>query len=144
MIVTLDDLDSNMLREILTTPKNALIKQYQKLLSYDGVDLEFDEGAIDAVTEIAIARKTGARGLRAILEDAMMDVMYDVPSNEGLQKCVVTADTINKKEKPILMYSKKSEKKKTTSKKSAKTKALPEQNIQPLSAVGAETSDKGE
>lgn len=144
LIVTLDDLDSNMLREILTTPKNALIKQYQKLLSYDGVDLEFDEGAIDAVTEIAIARKTGARGLRAILEDAMMDVMYDVPSNEGLQKCVVTADTINKKEKPILMYSKKSEKKKTTSKKSAKTKALPEQNIQPLSAVGAETSDKGE
>ena len=132
-----------MLREILTTPKNALIKQYQKLLSYDGVELEFDDGAIDAVTEIAIARKTGARGLRAILEEAMMDVMYDVPSNEGLQKCIVTADTITNKEKPILMYNKKSEKKKTT-KKNSKSKNLSETDSMPLFAAGAEAVNTGE
>lgn len=143
LIVTLDALDASMLREILTTPKNALIKQYQKLLSYDGVELEFDDGAIDAVTEIAIARKTGARGLRAILEEAMMDVMYDVPSNEGLQKCIVTADTITNKEKPILMYNKKSEKKKTT-KKNSKAKNVSETDSMPLFAAGAEEAGAGE
>lgn len=143
LIVTLDALNADMLREILTTPKNALIKQYQKLLSYDGVELEFDDGAIDAVTEIAIARKTGARGLRAILEEAMMDVMYDVPSNDGLQKCIVTADTITNKEKPVLMYNKKSEKKKTT-KKNNKAKNISETDSIPLFAAVAETVSTGE
>lgn len=143
LIVTLDALDADMLREILTTPKNALIKQYQKLLSYDGVELEFDKGAIDAVTDIAIARKTGARGLRAILEEAMMDVMYDVPSNEGLQKCVVTADTITNKEKPILMYNKKTEKKKTVKKNTKNKNSLDTDNAA-LFAVGAEELGLGE
>lgn len=143
LIVTLDALDSKMLKEILTMPKNALIKQYQKLLSYDGVELEFDNGAIDAVTEIAIARKTGARGLRAILEDAMMDVMYEIPSSEGLQKCIITEDTIKNGEKPIFVYSKKAEKKKTT-KKNTKNKTASDADGIPLIAAGAEAIDIGE
>ena len=143
LIVTLDALDSKMLKEILTMPKNALIKQYQKLLSYDGVELEFDNGAIDAVTEIAIARKTGARGLRAILEDAMMDVMYEIPSSEGLQKCIITEDTIKNGEKPIFVYSKKAEKKKTT-KKNTKNKMASDADSIPLIAAGAEAIDIGE
>ena len=143
LIVTLDALDSKMLKEILTIPKNALIKQYQKLLSYDGVELEFDNGAIEAVTEIAIARKTGARGLRAILEDAMMDIMYEIPSSEGLQKCIITEDTIKNGEKPIFVYSKKAEKKKTT-KKNTKNKTASDADSIPLIAAGAEAIDIGE
>lgn len=143
LIVTLDALDSKMLKEILTMPKNALIKQYQKLLSYDGVELEFDNGAIEAVTEIAIARKTGARGLRAILEDAMMDIMYEIPSSEGLQKCIITEDTIKNGEKPIFVYSKKAEKKKTT-KKNTKNKTASDADSIPLIAAGAEAIDIGE
>jgi len=121
LIVTLDALDAGMLREILTTPRNALIKQYQKLLSYDDVELEFDDGAIDAITEIAIARKTGARGLRAIVESAMLDVMYDVPSKDDVQKCIITAETIRNGVLPTLVY-KKADKKKGAAKKSLKNK----------------------
>lgn len=142
LIVTLDSLNAEMLREILTTPKNALIKQYQKLLSYDGVELEFDDGAIDAVTDIAIARKTGARGLRAILEDAMTEIMYEIPSSEGLEKCVVTEDTITKGEKPQLFYSKKADKKKSA-KKNNKNKTASAESM-PLIAAGAEDVDLGE
>jgi len=143
LIVTLDSLNAEMLREILTTPKNALIKQYQKLLSYDGVELEFDDGAINAVTDIAIARKTGARGLRAILEDAMTDVMYEIPSSEGLEKCIITEETILKSEKPQLIYSKKAEKKKTAKKNNKSKNAAGAESI-PLVAAGAEDIDLGE
>lgn len=143
LIVTLDSLTAEMLREILTTPKNALIKQYQKLLSYDGVELEFDEGAIKAVTDIAIARKTGARGLRAILEDAMTDIMYEIPSSEGLERCVITENTILKGEKPQLFYSKKAEKKKVA-KKNNKSKTVADSEALPLIAAGAEDIDLGE
>lgn len=143
LIVTLDSLTAEMLREILTTPKNALIKQYQKLLSYDGVELEFDEGAIKAVTDIAIARKTGARGLRAILEDAMTDIMYEIPSSEGLERCVITENTILKGEKPQLFYSKKAEKKKVA-KKNNKSKTVADSETLPLIAAGAEDIDLGE
>ncbi len=128
LIVTLDALDAGMLREILTTPRNALIKQYQKLLSYDDVELEFDDGAINAITEIAIARKTGARGLRAIVESAMLDVMYDVPSKDDVQKCIITEDTIKNGVQPTLIY-KKADKKKASAKKAVKNKedaAIPE------------------
>ena len=121
LIVTLDSLNADMLREILTTPKNALIKQYQKLFSYDGVELEFDDDAIDAITEVAIARKTGARGLRAIVESAMLDVMYDIPSKDDAAKCIITADTIRNAMPPTVIY-KKSDKKKGSSKKGAKSK----------------------
>lgn len=143
LIVTLDSLNAEMLREILTTPKNALVKQYQKLLSFDGVDLEFDDGAINAVTDIAIARKTGARGLRAILEDAMTDVMYEIPSGEGIEKCIITEATILNGEKPQLVYSKKADKKKTA-KKNTKTKNVAGTESIPLLAVGAEDIDLGE
>ena len=143
LIVTLDSLNAEMLREILTTPKNALVKQYQKLLSFDGVDLEFDDGAINAVTDIAIARKTGARGLRAILEDAMTDVMYEIPSGEGIEKCIITEATILNGEKPQLVYSKKADKKKTA-KKNPKTKNVAGTESIPLLAVGAEDIDLGE
>ena len=102
VIVTLQSLDREALRRILTEPKNALVKQYQKLLSYDGVDLEFDDGAIDEITDIAIARKTGARGLRAIIEDAMTDVMFEVPSLKDAQRCVVTRETITEKKSPMV------------------------------------------
>ena len=102
VIVTLQSLNREMLKRILTEPKNALVKQYQKLLSYDGVELEFDEGAIDEITDIAIARKTGARGLRAIIEAAMTDVMFEVPSLKDAQRCVVTRETITEKKSPII------------------------------------------
>lgn len=104
MIVTLNALDEEALKRIMTEPKNALIKQYQKLLSLDGVELEFDDEAISAVTKIAIERKTGARGLRAIVEKAMLDVMYSVPSESNVSKCIVTQDTIREGRPPKLAF----------------------------------------
>ncbi len=122
LIVTLDSLNADMLREILLTPKNALIKQYQKLLSFDDVELEFEDEAVDAITEIAIARKTGARGLRAILEAAMLDVMYDIPSKDDVLKCIITADTIRNGAAPTLVYKKTDKKKNASGGKRAKSK----------------------
>lgn len=103
-VVTLDALDKDALINILTKPKNALVKQYQKLLSYDKVELEFEEGAIEAIAKLAMERKTGARGLRAIVEEAMTDVMFTIPSEENIIKCIVTADTIIEKKPPVLIY----------------------------------------
>ncbi len=102
VIVTLEALDKTALKRIMTEPKNALIKQYRKLMSYDGVELDFDDSAIDAITEIAMERKTGARGLRAIIENAMTDVMFDVPSLNEAKRCVVTADTIKVGKAPVI------------------------------------------
>ena len=143
LIVTLDALDSGMLKEILTTPKNALIKQYQKLLSYDDVELDFDDGAIEAITEIAIARKTGARGLRAIVESAMLDVMYRVPSEHDVQKCIITADTIKNGVQPTLIYKTKADKKKSAKKiaKSKEEPALQSAELPSPMAAGAENID---
>ena len=143
LIVTLDALDAGMLKEILTTPKNALIKQYQKLLSYDDVELEFDEGAVEAITEIAIARKTGARGLRAIVESAMLDVMYHVPSEHDVQKCIITAETIKNGVQPTLLYKTKADKKKSVKKlaKSKEEPALPSAELPGSMAAGAENID---
>ena len=104
-IVTLQSLNKDMLRQILTAPKNALIKQYQKLLAYDDVILEFEDGAVDAITEVALARKTGARGLRAIIESVMTDVMFNVPSIDNVEKCIVTRDTVENGAQPTLVYS---------------------------------------
>jgi len=103
IIVTLDALDEEALVRILTEPKNALVKQYQKLFELDGVTLEFKEDALIAVAREALRRKTGARGLRAILEDVMLNVMYDVPSRSDITKCVITREVIEKKEEPILV-----------------------------------------
>jgi ATP-dependent Clp protease ATP-binding subunit ClpX len=98
----LEELDEEALVSILTEPKNAVIKQYQKLFDFDGIDLEFTADAILEVAKTALNRKTGARGLRAILEQVMLDVMYDLPGNEKIAKCIVTKESITGEGKPIL------------------------------------------
>lgn len=102
--VILDKLEKEDLIRILKEPKNAIIKQYQKLLEFDNVDLEFTEEAIDAIAELSFKRKTGARGLRSIMEDCMMDVMYEVPSEDNVEKCIITKEAVEKKEKPKIIY----------------------------------------
>ncbi|MEW6118322.1 MAG: ATP-dependent Clp protease ATP-binding subunit ClpX [Nitrospirota bacterium] len=109
VVATLDELDEQALIKILTEPKNALIKQYQKLLSLDGVALKFTEGALAAIARKAIERKTGARGLRAILEDVMLDVMYEIPSKRGVTECIINEEAIAKRERSILVYEEKAE-----------------------------------
>ncbi len=94
VVVTLDQLDEEALISILTEPKSAIVKQYKKLFEYDNVDLDFDEDALREVAKEAMERATGARGLRAILENAMMDVMYEIPSNEEIKKVTITKDTV--------------------------------------------------
>ena len=103
VIASLEQLDEATLVEILTAPKNALIKQYQKLLELDEVELEFTEKALTEVAKKAIERKTGARGLRSIIEGLMLDVMYDLPSREDIVKCVITDKTVTDNVKPILL-----------------------------------------
>jgi ATP-dependent Clp protease ATP-binding subunit ClpX len=109
VIATLDDLDEKTLVKILTEPKNSLIKQYQKLLSLDNVRLRFTDGALEAIAKRAISRKSGARGLRAIVEDIMLDVMYEVPSSKSIKECIINEETVLNKEKPVLIYEKKLE-----------------------------------
>jgi len=101
VISVLEPLDATALRSILVDPKNALVKQYKKLFEMDGVELEFMEEALDRVVAIAIDRGTGARALRSVLENVMIDIMFDIPSLKGIQKCVITVDTIDKKSGPL-------------------------------------------
>jgi ATP-dependent Clp protease ATP-binding subunit ClpX len=103
IIVTLEALDEAALVRILTEPKNALVKQYQKLMELDGVTLEFKDAALSSIATEAIRRNTGARGLRAIVEDLMLNVMYDLPSRSDVTKCVITQDVVLKKEEPLLV-----------------------------------------
>ncbi len=103
VIVTLDALDEEALIRILTEPRNALVRQYQKLFEMDGVALEFKEDALRGVAKEAIKRNTGARGLRAILEDVMLEVMYEIPSRNDITKCMITKEVIAKKEEPIMV-----------------------------------------
>ncbi|WP_186759786.1 ATP-dependent Clp protease ATP-binding subunit ClpX [Arthrobacter alpinus] len=103
IITTVTQLDRTSLIQILTEPKNALIKQYQKMFVLDGVDLEFDDGALEAIADQALARGTGARGLRAILEEVLQPVMFELPSREDIATVVITADTVNKKSEPGLI-----------------------------------------
>ncbi|WP_289135185.1 ATP-dependent protease ATP-binding subunit ClpX [uncultured Brevibacillus sp.] len=102
VLATLEPLDEETLIRILTEPKNSLVKQYQKLLSLDGVELEFDAGALLQIAKEAIKRNTGARGLRAIIEQIMLDMMYELPSREDVTKCVITEETVRDKVKPQL------------------------------------------
>jgi ATP-dependent Clp protease ATP-binding subunit ClpX len=102
--VSLSSLDRNALIDILTKPRNALVKQYKKLFELDGVQLEVEDGALEAIADRALSRKIGARGLRAILEEIMMDVMYDIPSHDNIEKCIIDRDTVEKNEKPKLIY----------------------------------------
>lgn len=102
IVANLETLDVTALKNILTQPKNALVKQYTKMLELDNVDLEFTEEALSAISEKAIERKTGARGLRSIIEESLIDIMFDVPSNENVTKVVITAQTINEETEPEL------------------------------------------
>lgn len=121
IIATIKGLDKEALIKIATEPKNSLVKQYQKLLELDGVELEFTQEALEAIVDKAIERKTGARGLRSIIEEIMRDIMFDIPSNPKIEKCTITKDTVlnnagpeliineNKEEKPVLREKKKRE-----------------------------------
>lgn len=101
--VALDALDEETLKRILVEPKNAITKQYKKLFEMDGVELEFDEGAIEEVARMSFKRKIGARGLRSIMEASMMDTMFEIPSDSNIVKCIITRDVILGKEKPKLI-----------------------------------------
>src|SRR3954465_1956619 len=103
VIATLEELDEKALVEILKKPRNALTKQYSKLFEYDDVQLEFEEDALEAVAKEAIKRATGARGLRAILEQCMLEVMYELPAKTDVKKCIVTKNTVIKGERPIMV-----------------------------------------
>lgn len=102
IVANLETLDVAALKNILTQPKNALVKQYTKMLELDNVELEFSEEALSAISEKAIERKTGARGLRSIIEEALIDIMYDVPSSKNVSKVVITEQTINDEIEPEL------------------------------------------
>ncbi len=101
--VSLQGLDREALMRILKEPKSALIKQYQKLFEFDEVDLEFEEDAIEAIADKAFERKTGARGLRSIMESVMMDVMYEIPSDETIGRCVITKESVEGSGKPVII-----------------------------------------
>ncbi len=106
VVATLEELGEQALIDILTRPKNALIKQYQKLLALEGCKLRFTDDALIAIAKKAINRKTGARGLRAILEDVMLNVMYDIPSQPGIRECIINEEVINSGAEPLLIYEK--------------------------------------
>ena len=104
VIATLDELGEEALVDIIVKPKNALIKQYAKIFEFENVKLKFQNEALWAVAREAIKRKSGARGLRAILEDVMLEIMYDIPSQENVKECVISEDVILKREKPLILY----------------------------------------
>ena len=103
--VSLETLDKDALIRILTEPKNAIVKQYQKMLELDGVELTFDESALTEIAETSLKRKTGARGLRAIMENIMMDIMYHAPSDETLTSCLITGDVVKGVGEPVCVHS---------------------------------------
>ena len=104
MVATLEELDEKALIQILTEPKTALIKQYQKLFSMEGVDLEVRPAGLNAIARKALARKTGARGLRSILEQVLLEIMFELPTMENVSKVVVDEATILGEGKPLLIY----------------------------------------
>ena len=103
VVVACDDLDVDSLTEILWKPKNALVRQYERLFSMEGVRLRITDGALAAIAEEAYRRKSGARGLRSIMEEVMLDVMYEIPSRRDVMKCVINADAIMGKSAPLLL-----------------------------------------
>ena len=120
IVATLRELDKNALIDIVTKPKNALVKQYKKLLELDDVELEFDKDALEAIVDKAIERKTGARGLRSIIEEIMRDIMFDIPSNPKIEKCIVTKETVLEKKEPKLIINENKEVPKKTEKATRK------------------------
>jgi ATP-dependent Clp protease ATP-binding subunit ClpX len=109
ILATLTELDEVALIEILTKPKNALIKQYQRLFEFEKVKLKFTQGALNAIAKEALKRKSGARGLRAILEHTMLDIMYEIPSQTNIREVIINEDVFTKKEQPLIVYEKKAE-----------------------------------
>ena len=103
LVVGLESLSKDTLIRILQEPKNAVLRQFQRFFSLDGVELQFTQDALDACAEEAIRHKTGARGLRTVLEDTLLDVMYEVPSRSDVQKCIVSAETIKHRQRPLLV-----------------------------------------
>ena len=124
IIATLKDLDKDALIKIATEPKNALVKQYQKLLEMDDVELEFRQDALEAIVDKAIERKTGARGLRSIIEEIMRDIMFDVPSTPDIAKCIITKETVLNKKAPELIFREKTEEEQSG--KSKKNRHVPQ------------------
>ncbi|SHE36206.1 ATP-dependent Clp protease ATP-binding subunit ClpX [Caldanaerobius fijiensis DSM 17918] len=120
IVVTLDSLDRDALIRILVEPRNALVKQYQKMFEMDNVKLEFEREALEAIADKAISLKTGARGLRAIMEDIMLDVMYEIPGRDDVEKCIVTKETVEKHLSPTLVINEQ----KTTKKSRKKTESV--------------------
>ena len=112
-----DYLDEKALEKILTEPKNALVKQYKKLFELDGVKLTFTDEAINAIAKLTVKRKTGARGLRAIIENVIMDIMYETPSDESIKECIINEDVVNGLADPEIIYNSVIPKKNTTKKK---------------------------
>jgi ATP-dependent Clp protease ATP-binding subunit ClpX len=106
VIATLDELSIDALVDILKKPKNALVRQYQKLFEFENVKLRFTEGALMAIAKEAIKRKSGARGLRAIMENTMLDVMYEIPSQSNIRECIISEEVVLRHESPILLYEK--------------------------------------
>lgn len=104
VVATLHDLDQDALVQILTQPKNALVKQYQKFFEFEDTNLKFTDGALTSVSIEAIKRKSGARGLRAILEEVMLDIMYDLPSQPNVRECIINEEVVNSRTDPVLLY----------------------------------------
>jgi ATP-dependent Clp protease ATP-binding subunit ClpX len=115
--VTLDSLDKDAMMKILTQPKNAVVKQYQKLFEMDNVKLEFEKDSLKAIAEKALARGIGARGLRSIMEELMMNIMYEIPSRDDVEKCIITKETINDGVAPTLVLTEQKGKKRAKKKK---------------------------
>ena len=109
VLATLEDLDVDALKEILTEPKNALVKQYQRLFDMEDVKLGFSDGALDGIAEKAVERKTGARGLRSIMENILLDTMYDLPGVEGVEEIVINREVVDDSAKPLYIYSERNE-----------------------------------
>jgi ATP-dependent Clp protease ATP-binding subunit ClpX len=103
MVVGLESLSKETLIRILQEPKNAVLRQFQRFFALDNVELVFTPDALEAIADEAIQHKTGARGLRTVLEDTLLDVMYEVPSRTDVQKCIVSAETIRKRQRPLLV-----------------------------------------
>lgn len=104
VVCALSELDEDTLIKILTEPRNAIVKQFAKLFSFENVDLKFSDGALRAVVKEALKRKTGARGLRAILEESMLDIMYEMPSKQDLKEVIVTEECIDLGGNPIMVF----------------------------------------
>ena len=121
VVAVLEELSEEALIDILVKPKNALTKQYMRLFEYENVALKFTEDALKEVANLAIKRKTGARGLRAILEQAMLDIMYEIPSKAHVKECIIDEEVIAKKKAPKLVY--RTEEEIKASKEQAKTEA---------------------